>query len=210
MKDKIQTVRQSDFFKSMRKEWIIRGLLRSALSPLMLTIVTGLLFWPLSILFSILTAIAIVKELLNIHCSLLALAEMDSKDFSELIFQHSEGRLEAAAVGSYAKEGLLFKNAFIPYNNIVKIKYCSPKPLREMIKDIIEDILFVSPWSFKTPCVIIYRNATIFGKKITLTSKHLLPGNINCAPILDKFTDEIVARSANKVLIDNDYYFYGL
>jgi hypothetical protein len=79
-----------------------------------------------------------------------------------------------------------------------------------MIKEIIEDILFVSPWSFKTPCVIIYRNATFWGKKITLTSKHLLPGNINCAPMLDKFTDEIVARSANKVLIDNDYYFYGL
>ena len=205
----IENIRQSHFFKSMRKEWLVRGLLRSVLSPLMLTLITGLIFRPLSIIFFISAVIVAVREVLNIHFSLLALAEMNEKDFAELVKQSDESKLESAVIGSYAKDGLLLRSAYIPYNSIVKMKYYTPKLLSEFFKDVISFIFLGSPWRSKNPRVIIHRKAELFGKEFTLRFERSLPRGINCAPMLDQFTDEITARSANKVLIDNDYVFYG-
>lgn len=205
----IENIRQSHFFKSMRKEWLVRGLLRSVLSPLMLTLITGLIFWPLSIIFFISAVIVAVREVLNIHFSLLALAEMNEKDFAELVKQSNEGKLESAIIGSYAKDGLLLRSAYIPYNSIVKMKYYTPKLLSEFFKDVISFIFLGSPWRSKNPRVIIHLKAELFGKEFILRFERSLPRGINCAPMLEQFTDKITAKSANKVLIDNDYVFYG-
>lgn len=205
--DRICYVRQTDFFKAMRKERMIRGFLQYMLAPIFLGVAFGLLFLPLIIPFALFAAWIAFKETVNIRCSLLALAELDSKEFDELVRLSTDGRLESAAVGSFAEKGILLRSSYIPYNSIVKMRYYTPELMNEIIKDIITRLLFGFYSKGKLPCVIIYRKVRLFGKEFIMTSEHRLPGNVNYTSSLEKFTDHIVSKSENKVLVDNDYFY---
>lgn len=205
-KERIKTIGQSEFFKSIRKERMMRAFLQSILPLIFFGIALGLLFWPLFIPFTVLAIAFALKEAVNLRCSLLALAELSDEDFSELVRLSGEGRLEPAVVGSYSKDGLLLRSAYIPYNSIVRMKYRSSKYLPAFITELLIGI----HWKDISPCVIIYRKVHAFGMSFTLGSKHRMHKNVNYAPALEKFTDEILARSENTILIDNDYVFENI
>ncbi len=206
-KERIQSVCQSEFFKSMRKEWMFKAFVQCFFPRLLLCMAMGLFFWPLFIPFGLLTVAVALKETVNLRCSLLSLAELSPNDFDELVRLNGEGRLESAVVGSFAEGGLLFRSSYIPYNGIVKMKYYTPRVLPQFIIELVMDLLFGSPWRSKLPCVIIYRKVRLFGKEFTMRSEHRLSGNVNHSSALDKFTDTVLARSKNTILVDNDYFF---
>lgn len=205
--DRITYVKNTDFYKAMRKERMIRGFLQHILFTLLLGVAFGLLFWPLSIPFALAIVFFAIREVINIRSSLLALASLSQKDFDDLVRQSIEGRLESAVVGSYTKDGILLRSAYIPYNSIVKMRYHTPDLMNEIVKDIITRLLFGFFTKGKLPCVIIYRKVKIFGKEFVISSEHRLQGNVNHTSALEEFTNRVVANSENKVLIDNDYYF---
>lgn len=205
--DRITYVKNTDFYKAMRKERMIRGFLQHILFTLLLGVAFGLLFWPLSIPFALAIVFFAIREVINIRSSLLALASLPQKDFGDLVRQSIEGRLESAVVGSYTKDGILLRSAYIPYNSIVKMRYHTPDLMNEIVKDIITRLLFGFFTKGKLPCVIIYRKVKIFGKEFVISSEHRLQGNVNHTSALEEFTNRVVANSENKVLIDNDYYF---
>ena len=205
--DRIAYVKNTDFYKAMRKERMIRGFLQHILFTLLLGVAFGLLFWPLFIPFALAIVFFAIREVINIRSSLLALASLPQKDFDDLVRQSIEGRLESAVVGSYTKDGILLRSAYIPYNSIVKMRYHTPDLMNEIVKDIITRLLFGFFTKSKLPCVIIYRKVKIFGKEFVISSEHRLQGNVNHTSALEEFTNRVVANSENKVLIDNDYYF---
>ena len=207
-KERLSDLRKSALFKSFISVrlhalpiFLIMGFL-FLLSALILTFSHPLGFLALiPVLILILTFLSYTA--VDLYFSLSALAELDEKEFSMLQNTVREGRMKRNIIGCYTDHGLLTGTAFIPYNDIVKLKYTAAKIVPWISSDGLD-------LDYVPPMVKITRERILFGKRIRLAFMYSLPSDVNAAAAIDKFTDEILARSDNKIFVDNDYVFRNL
>lgn len=201
----------------LRKSALFKAFVRCRLPALPLFSIFGVLLLILGILMAsshplgflaliavlLLIIVFVVYNAIDLYFSLSSLAELDDKEFSLLQNTVKEGRLKRNIIGSYTDHGLLTGISFIPYNDIVKLKYTSTKVLPFISFDGLD-------LDYIPPMVKITRERMIFGKRVRLAFRYYLPSGENAASALDRFTDEILARSDNKILVDNDYVFKNI
>ena len=207
-KDRLSDLSKSALFKSFIRVqlhampiFLIMGFLL-LLSALIMTLSHPLGFLALiPVLLLILTFLSYTA--VNLYFSLVALAELDEKEFTILQNTVREGRMKRNIIGCYTDHGLLTGTAFIPYNDIVKLKYTAAKIVPWISSDGLD-------LDYVPPMVKITRERILFGKRIRLAFMYSLPSDVNAAAAIDKFTDEILARSDNKIFVDNDYVFRNL
>lgn len=203
--------------KDISKNKLFKSFLRGRLALLPIIVILLLFFVillllgisaPIYFVFSgallLLIICLIVFQAVDLLFSLHALAELSNEELAKLQKYCIDGRKGRNVIGMYTEFGLLTNSSFIPYDEIVKLKYVSQKWYYNL------DFDSFKPVETIPPKVKITRERELFGKKRKYTASYYLPEHKNVYGELTRLTEEIRSRTKKEITVENNYVFRNI